>query len=818
MGVRGLTTFISNNDKRYLRSYKLHDTHVIIDGNSLACQLFSLRGTRVYFAFGGDYDRYAQHVKEFFQMLSQCNVKPVVVFDGGYERKKVKTVITRLQDRSAMLKHVKPASNSTPVVFPLLMRQVFRQVLLEIGVPIVQCDFEGDQEIAALGHKYNCPILSYDSDFFIYDVQYIPIPTIEHEALPLNFSLDNSSNQFCIHCKIFRVENFLNCYGGLDKSMLPMLSALLGNDYVRISVFRNFHSQMKVGKRTPGHKRVARIIEWLRHAGDFESALQKILSRMQRIHRRSVLRKIQETIKIYRCENLTVEHYLPADMASMCSSSTPESIKVNLNQMINDADMESADVEQDVSISEESSDETEESEVENNDDQEQDLPIEEKEIDIDNESMDIDDGETPPITSQVKKGLKIPDWLLDNCRKGLVDTMVIDILSLKTCFSTPQVEDKYLNPSHEISIPLLKAIIKIIFGDNKVSVSYWARNKYCSIQRNSLKPSNDDLPNLENLLEQSPESRRSLLLNLLHVPADFCIDIFPDEWKLYLCTIFYWIKNSTTPLVTEVHVKSLILCLIALNIIDSNLGFIREKLQFLKKCGKTLKRLLKIRQSDDDLSLIGQVDDDNDEEEMACSSNPPPPQPTNTITETSSHDNFRHVLSRVDVNDCIVCFEGFLKFHKLKEDLKADISLFSYPDIHAFAQFQNCLHHAMILNSLLLFPLKQCMVHKLFSGTFIYNVCSTLNCSKNTDEVLQSLLGNSPKLFEVFSTLVSAISTTTTLSAPPSKKTRTRKRKRTKQQKTENKESDIRLEENNSDDTEDHYHDENNIFSLLSSV
>ncbi|RZF34787.1 hypothetical protein LSTR_LSTR007839 [Laodelphax striatellus] len=813
MGVRGLTTFISNNDKRYLKSHKLHNTHVIIDGNSLACQLFSLRGTRVYFAFGGDYDRYAQHVKEFFQMLSQCNVKPVVVFDGGYERKKVKTVINRLQDRSAMLKHVKPASNSAPVVFPLLMRQVFRQVLLELGVPIVQCDFEADQEIAALGHKYNCPILSYDSDFFIYDVQYIPIPTIEHEAYPLNFALDNSSNQFCIHCKIFRVEHFLNCYGGLDKSMLPLLSALLGNDYVRISVFRNFHSQMKVGKRTPGHKRVARIIEWLRHAGNFDSALQRILGRMKRIHRRSVLRKIQETIRVYSCENLTVERYLPTDMITACPLSIPDPIKVNLNQMINDADIEISEVENDVSISEESFDDSEDSEPENNEDKEQDFEIDEKEIEIDNESMDIDEGENLQNTPQVKTGLKIPDWLLDNCRKGLVDTMVIDILTLKSCFSTPQVEDKYLNPSHEVSIPLLRAIIKIILGDNKVSVSYWARNKYSSIQRYHLKPLNTDLPNLENIIEQSSESRRSILLNLLNVPADFCMDIFPDEWKLYLCTIFYWIKNTTTPVITEVHVKSLILCLIALNIIDSNLGFIREKLQFLKKCGKTLKRLLKIQKSDDDLESIGQ--DADSEEEMACNSNLP--EITSNMSESTPHHGFRSILSGVGVNDCIVCFEAFLKFHKLKEDLKSDISLFSYPDIHAFAQFQNCLHHAMILNSLLLFPLKQCMVHRLFSGTFVYNVCSTMNNNKNIDEVLQSLLGNSSKLSEVFSTVVSVISTAIPLSAPPSKKTRIRKRKRTKKQKTDNT-SDIGLQENNSDGDDDHYHDENNIFSLLSSV
>ncbi|RZF38886.1 hypothetical protein LSTR_LSTR015846 [Laodelphax striatellus] len=271
MGVRGLTTFISNNDG-YMEGYELHDTFVIIDGNSLKCQLFILYGVKECIAFGGDYDRYAHHVKEFFQMLSKCNVKCVVIFDGGMEEKKVKTILKRSNDKIAEIEQVTPASSSTPVVFPILLGKVFREVLSEIGVPMVQCDFEADQEIAALGLKYNCPIISNDSDFFISGVQYIPIPTIEQKIYVSKYA----SNQFFMPCKIFRIENLLNRHPGLNISLLPLLSALSGNDYMDVSLFRKFYLQLDIGDRYPACLRVARVIEWLSRVGRLDSALHKV--------------------------------------------------------------------------------------------------------------------------------------------------------------------------------------------------------------------------------------------------------------------------------------------------------------------------------------------------------------------------------------------------------------------------------------------------------------------------------------------------------------------------------------------------------------
>lgn len=147
----------------------------------------------------------------------------------------------------------------------------------EINIPYVQCDFEADQEIASLAHKYDCPVLSFDSDFYIFDVKYIPIPYIELEAAPLNFTIGQSSEKYCINCKMYQIDYFLNSFGGLDKSLLPLLASILGNDYIKIAVFRKFYSQLRIPKQKGNllQQKISRVIDWLRKE-TFDSAIEKV--------------------------------------------------------------------------------------------------------------------------------------------------------------------------------------------------------------------------------------------------------------------------------------------------------------------------------------------------------------------------------------------------------------------------------------------------------------------------------------------------------------------------------------------------------------
>lgn len=55
-------------------------------------------------------------------------------------------------------------------VLPILTREVFTQVLTQQGVPLVQCPAEADWEMACLARQWGCPVLTYDSDFYIFDL------------------------------------------------------------------------------------------------------------------------------------------------------------------------------------------------------------------------------------------------------------------------------------------------------------------------------------------------------------------------------------------------------------------------------------------------------------------------------------------------------------------------------------------------------------------------------------------------------------------------------------------------------------------------
>lgn len=82
--------------------------------------------------------------------------------------KKFSTIRQRLQHKIKEADSLSQGRNGC--VLPILTRRVFIQVLIQRGIPLVQCLFEADNEIACLAHQWNCPVLSNDSDFYIFDL------------------------------------------------------------------------------------------------------------------------------------------------------------------------------------------------------------------------------------------------------------------------------------------------------------------------------------------------------------------------------------------------------------------------------------------------------------------------------------------------------------------------------------------------------------------------------------------------------------------------------------------------------------------------
>ena len=107
----------------------------------------------------------------------------------------------------------------------------------------------------------NCPVLSNDSDFFIYE---------SVELIQLS-SVDIGNSDCGLKCKRFRREKFLEFYGLESDKLLPLCATLLGNDETLgkgqlSSVIDKIFAQVKHEKSKsvcPKHRRFAAILKWL---------------------------------------------------------------------------------------------------------------------------------------------------------------------------------------------------------------------------------------------------------------------------------------------------------------------------------------------------------------------------------------------------------------------------------------------------------------------------------------------------------------------------------------------------------------------------
>jgi hypothetical protein len=268
MGVRGLTSLFKT--RRFYDNYKLSNCHLIIDGYAFASVLY--REVCSNPALGGDYDRYGMEVEWWFKELLRCGVVPVVVFGGTYKKKdfwkKRKNFLSKVLNFQKLSPYSIPDQN-----FPLMLRKAFLEKLVELGIALVQSDFQDYGQMAALAKKLDCPVLSDNSDFLIYNVGYIPLTSFP-------FSSPSLVRGQAIPCIIFRVKLFLNSFG-VSESMLPLLAAIV-TTYEKYSTqhqtnhIKTFFDSLNVTIIPFRHKKfIPDVISWLRKES-FDSALKKV--------------------------------------------------------------------------------------------------------------------------------------------------------------------------------------------------------------------------------------------------------------------------------------------------------------------------------------------------------------------------------------------------------------------------------------------------------------------------------------------------------------------------------------------------------------
>ncbi|KAM6968127.1 single-strand DNA endonuclease ASTE1 [Aplochiton taeniatus] len=265
MGVQGLNSFVEANSTFLLKNTRFRNSKLIIDGCNLYYLLYFEHLDQVH---GGEYDDLESLLTKFVSALRDSGIEPYVVLDGGSvdSDKKLATVKKRKQDKIWQSYNLSQGLKGRTL--PLLTSNVVKQVLSSLKVPLAHCYGEADLEIAALARDWMCPVLSNDSDFYIFEnpAGFLPISHFKWRSWRSGF----------IQCKRFSTATFCSHFD-LQPQLLPLFAALAGNDYVKLvelGVEPNW-AQFAEGGRRFG--RLEGLLSWLRGFNRMEDAMQALL-------------------------------------------------------------------------------------------------------------------------------------------------------------------------------------------------------------------------------------------------------------------------------------------------------------------------------------------------------------------------------------------------------------------------------------------------------------------------------------------------------------------------------------------------------------
>ncbi|XP_007935600.1 protein asteroid homolog 1 [Orycteropus afer afer] len=330
MGIRGLMSFVEDHRNEFFTDLKLRDTKIIIDGYALFHRLCF--NSNLELQYGGDYDSFTDVVQEFFESLFACNICPYVVLDGGCDisDKKLTTLKDRAREKIQMAHSLSIGGGGC--VCPLLIREVFIQVLIKLQVCFVQCFSEADQDIVTLANHWNCPVLSSDSDFCIFDLKagFCPLNGFQWR----NMNTIKGTQNYYIPATCFSIDAFCHHFSNMNKALLPLFAVLCGNDYINLPIVEAFLSKIRLpvgatslkGRR---HHRVVGLLNWLSCFDDPTEALDKVLKFLPKKDRENVKELLCCSMKQYQQSHVKLQDFFQHG-AYVC----PDSLNLSLPEWV----------------------------------------------------------------------------------------------------------------------------------------------------------------------------------------------------------------------------------------------------------------------------------------------------------------------------------------------------------------------------------------------------------------------------------------------------------------------------------------------------
>lgn len=699
MGIRGLTFYINNNSDYYYEKFSLQNTKLVIDGWCLSSEIYRYQSS-CNCTFGGDYHQYAKSVETFFEELEKCNVEPIVILDGGWEKKKNKTIFLRAKQILDLASRWEPKSQDNDKYPPVLWADVFKNVMKKLKIKFFQCPFEADDIVVALAKIFKCPVLSNDSDYYISEVLYIPIKTLKNDII-------KNEHGYMKECQLYKVEKLLRQFEGLDVSVLPLASVLIGNDYAEIGTFDNFFEklQLKMGYGNSQYmnvkKKISLVFNWLKNCS-LNSAVGIVIKSITKQKRKEMLNLIENTIN---SSNSSLPIYMlePLGFSKDILDNQVDQFKFNENdfKLNENANILQFD--------------------ENDEDHEKDYYFYEDQDDYhvdDNVESDTTVNLTPEEFINT-----LPKWFLEEFLVGDLSSSFIMMMTQQKCSMKVLIEDFSAPSSAEMSLPIVIATFSLLIPEEKheSTLEIMIREKYDFVKR-SIKVKRSTI-GLEKLRDVDISERKKFIDKVLGINENDKLNEIPTAWQLYIATILFWMRQKVVPSRTPNHLTCLLLSML-IGIIDEHMEPRKSELRHEKI----------------------NIEIDNIKFKKL---------PSKIINLDCENKTVIEALDLVTQDDCIVASQYFMDNFKMNDKLcsKKNPMKFNINTVHVFAQFQSCLERAIMLNALLGKPYTPVCPSKFFHGTLMYNVHTSLKEQTDVVTYIQKKLEYSPDLFRVFKLL-----------------------------------------------------------------
>ncbi|XP_027006093.1 constitutive coactivator of peroxisome proliferator-activated receptor gamma isoform X3 [Tachysurus fulvidraco] len=258
MGVKGLQSFLEtcypetclHVDLRQLAAAhaKAHPDMmptVVVDGMACLRHWYQCEA----WVHGGQWQEYMHFLHKFVEAFKVSGLRLVFYFDSTIEEQKraewVKRRLRVNQDIVKIFNHLKnhhQQPNRKMFCLPSGLASFSTFALKSLGQEAYCSVREGDYEIAEYALRNNCiGILSQDTDFIIYDT--VPYMSIDKLRLENMTTVQYSREKLCHILK-------------LQKSDLPLLACIMGNDFVSEHQLQNLRKNALTvyGKKHPGDK------------------------------------------------------------------------------------------------------------------------------------------------------------------------------------------------------------------------------------------------------------------------------------------------------------------------------------------------------------------------------------------------------------------------------------------------------------------------------------------------------------------------------------------------------------------------------------